>query len=201
MFHFLLGSCRVRLHFSFFALLAFFNLFAGMENGGLTLLSILLHECAHLTVMMLCGAFPSAISVSAFGMEIIVPEKAMLTYRQNVAISLSGPLLNFMLALAADLFAAKAFAGLNLVLGCIHILPIEPLDGGLALKSLLTGKLGTEKAGKICFAVSLCVLFPVAVLGFMLLLYSKNNFSLLLLALYLMFYLLFKRDDGPVKTL
>lgn len=201
MFCLSLGSCKLRIHFSFFALLAFLNLFAGMENGGLTLLSILLHECAHLTAMILCGAFPSGISVSAFGMEIIVPEKAVLTYRQNVAISLSGPLLNFMLALAADLFAAKAFAGINLVLGCTHILPIEPLDGGLALKSLLTEKLGADKAGKFCFVLSLLILFPVAVLGFMLLIYSKNNFSLLLLALYLIFYLLFKRDDGPVKAL
>lgn len=201
MFRFSLGSCRMRIHFSFFAVLAFYNLFAGMENGGLTLLSILLHECAHLVTMMFCGAFPSEISVSAFGMEIILPEKAVLTYRQNVAISLSGPLLNFMLALAADLFAAKAFAGLNLVLGCIHILPIEPLDGGLALKSLLSGKMGTEKAEKICFIVSLLILFPVAILGFMLLIYSKNNFSLLLLALYLIFYLLFKRDGGPIRAL
>jgi len=201
MFRFSLGHCRIRLHFSFFALMAFYNLFAGMENGGLTLLSIFLHECAHLTAMMLCGAFPREISVSAFGMEIILPETAVPTYRQNMAISLSGPLLNFMLALAADLFAAKAFAGINLVLGCIHILPIEPLDGGLALKSLLTGKLGADKAGKICFFVSLLFLFPVAVLGFMLLIYSKNNFSLLLLALYLIFYLLFKRDGGPIRSL
>ena len=90
------------------------------------------------------------------------------------------------------------FAQASLTLGIFHCLPIEPLDGGLALRALLSSFLKSERAEKITFIVSLVLLFPLAVLGFLILLRTRYNFSLLLMSLYLMLYLVLKRDIGTV---
>lgn len=89
---------------------------------------------------------------------------------------------------------AHPFFFASLGLGLLHSLPIEPLDGGLALRSLLSLRLGPRRAGRFATGVSLLFLFPMAVLGFLILLRTRYNFTLLAMSLYLMLYLLLGKD-------
>lgn len=195
MLSFTAWGCRVRLGFSFFILLAFSNLFAGIQNGAYLLLSVFLHEFCHLLAMLLCGRRPQEAAVSALGIRIQLGSGEGLTYSQSIAVSLAGPMSNLLLALAAWLACgvSSPLFLMNLTLEAMHLLPIEPLDGGLALKSLLSCFLEPEKAGKISFSLSILFLFPLAVLGFLILLQTRYNFSLLALSLYLMLYLVLKK--------
>ena len=81
-----------------------------------------------------------------------------------------------------------------MALGLLHSLPVEPMDGGMALRALLCARMNGEQAGKLSLVISLGVLFPMAVLGFLVLLRTRYNFTLLAMSLYLMLYLLLKRD-------
>ncbi len=196
MLAFSLGGCRLELRFSCFALLAFCCLFAGFSGGAFLWLAVALHESAHLAVLYLFHAPPKAAQFSALGCRLVMDPQRPLDYWKSMAVSLAGPAVNLLsFGLAACLGrAGGAFAAASLTLGAFHSLPIEPLDGGLALRAFFSGVLDERKAAKIAFCLSLFLLFPLAVLGFFVLLRTRCNFSLLAVSVYLMLYLLLKRD-------
>ncbi len=191
-FHF--RDCRIQVHFSIFVLLAFCSLFAGFQNGLFLILCILLHEAGHLAMMFRFGREPQRIVVSGLGLRIQLPCQKSLSYRENILISLAGPAVNLVLGLLCFLAGKTEWAFASTALGAVHLLPIEPLDGGLALRAFLSEKFGTEKGRKITLVASFSLLLPMLVLGFMMLLQSRNNFSLLVLSIYLMLYLVLKKD-------
>lgn len=193
---FYVGSCRVRLGFSCFALVAFCCLFTKIENGAFFMMAVILHESAHFAAMYAFRVIPASFSLSALGCRMVVPAENHLTLSQSAVVSLAGPGANWAAFLVFSLFhqGGHPFAMACLALGGLHILPIEPLDGGLALHSFLSGKIGENKAAVICRAVSVIFLIPFATLGFLVLLRSRSNFSLLALSLYLMLYLVLKWD-------
>lgn len=193
-----LGGCRLELNFSFFALLAFCCLFAGFSGGAFLFLAVVLHEFFHLAVLFWFHAPPRRVQISALGCRIVMAPEIRLSYWQNAIVSLAGPMGNLIcfgiMALLGN--PGHAFARASLTLGVFHSLPIEPLDGGLALRAALCGLMDREKAGRIAFLLSLIFLLPLAVLGFLVLLRTRYNFSLLAMSLYLMLYLVLKRDDS-----
>lgn len=157
--------------------------------------AVLLHEGAHLFAMCSFHAPPSLIEFSGLGCRIVLPDKERLTLSQKARISLAGPLVNLLSFLLMLWQPAHPFSLFSLAMGLLHILPIEPLDGGLALRALLEERMGPEEGGKTSFVLSLLFLIPLAVLGFWIVLHSAYNFSLLALCIYLMFYLVFNRGS------
>ncbi|WP_099204318.1 hypothetical protein [Scatolibacter rhodanostii] len=194
MFELHIRHCRVKIHFSIFVLLAFLSLFAGIKHGVFLMISVLLHEFAHLGMMFHLKKAPSLIVVSGLGLRIQLPFGSNLAYKDNIKISLAGPLMNLLIGGISLLFQQQEWAFISFALGIVHLLPIEPLDGGLALRAFFSLQCGAEKARKITFVISLLFLFPMLVFGFIMLLQSRNNFSLLALSVYLMIYLVVKKD-------
>lgn len=193
---FRLGGCRVRAGFSCFALLAFCCIFTGMEGAGACLLAVALHECAHLLVMAALGAPAGEVGLSALGCRITPSPGRPLSDPRQALVSLAGPAMNLLcFCLSYGLGAGgSAFAGASLALGLAHSLPIEPLDGGLALRYLLRPLLGDHRAELVCRTASVLLVFPLGVLGFLILLRTRYNYSLLALSLYLALYLVLGRD-------
>lgn len=191
-----LGGCQIKIKFSCFALLAFCCLFAGFSSSASVFLSALLHELSHLAVLFLFRAPPGASVFSALGCQIVLGSGKKLSYLQNAAVSLAGPAANLLCWLILYVLgrAGTVFAMSCLALGILHSLPVEPLDGGLALKALLSACFGPAPAEKITLFLSLICLIPLGVLGFLVLLRTRYNFTLLALSLYLMLYLVLKRD-------
>jgi len=191
-------SCIVKFKFSFFALIAFCNIIAGVKDGGLIIFSVFLHESAHLAAMIINRQIPSKISFSALGIKISLNGESFISYSQSISISLAGPLINLALGVILILLSYEQhfFTMINLTLGILHMLPIEPLDGGLALKAFLKGHIDKKRAETISIIISLLFLIPLAVIGFLILLKTKNNFSLLFLSVYLMLYLVLKKDSA-----
>ena len=193
MFEFNIKGCRLNIRFSLFVLIAFCNLIAGIENGFIVLCAVILHECAHLCAMLITGNLPDSIHLSGLGMRIQLPKGKQPSYMQNVVISLAGPVVSLICGGTALLLGQGQTAMVNLALGLFHILPIEPLDGGLALHALLSMLVDEKRAEKITTIVSLLLLMPIMLLGFMILLETKNNFSLLAVSVYLMMYLILSK--------
>lgn len=195
-----IAGCRIELHFSCFALLAFCCLFAGASGSVFLFLAVFLHEMAHLLSMLIFRSPPVLVRVSALGCRIVLDSRRPLSYLQNAAVSIAGPAANLLAFAAMAAFGAGGheFSVACLALGAFHLLPIEPLDGALVLRALLCCFREEAVAGRCVFLISLIVLFPLAVAGFLVLLHTRYNFSLLALSLYLMFYILFKRDFFPV---
>lgn len=189
-------GCRLEMGFSCFALLAFTCLFLGRSSGVLFLIAAALHELSHIAVLILFGAPPALVRFTALGCRMVPNREKVLSYGRMAAVSLAGPGMNLLLAGGMAIFGLEEhpFCTANLVLGILHSLPVEPLDGGLAFRGLLQLRLSQERAAKCSFVVSLGILLPMAVLGFLILLRTRYNFTLLAMSLYLMLYLVLKRD-------
>lgn len=185
-------NIKIQLHFSFFAVLAFLTLFAGGAESLAVFALLILHEAGHLLALCCFHIAPERIQLSGLGMQIVLGP-VPLSHMKSAMISLAGPIVNLLIAVICLFFGLNMTGMLSLIFGLFHILPIEPLDGGNALKSLLSRRFGIAKAGRISLVISLLLLFPMAVTGFYVLIQTRYNFTLLALSIFTMFYLLFRR--------
>ena len=138
--------------------------------------------------------------MSLFGLEICQKSGSCRNYRQDAWIAAAGPLASlffFVLCwigyeLTRSLYLVN-LAAANLMLALLNGLPVGPLDGGQTLYALLCRKYPAETCEKIVEIVSFFVILPTALAGFLVLLESRYNFSLLIVSGYLMLLLLLKK--------
>lgn len=159
----------------------------------------LLHEFGHILQMKLLNYKLKRIKIGFVNSDII------LSVHKNsdmIKILLSGSFVNFCIALISKLLFFYTKKDLfeiiflqNFFIGMLNLFPIEMLDGGIILSLILNDKIGNfEKSKKISNIISVVFLIPIAIVGFLVLLSSKYNFSLILLSCYLFSYILFKED-------
>ncbi len=156
------------------------------------LLACALHELGHYAAVRLLGGRVEFLRLTCVGAEMRLSARRMLTPGRQLLAVLAGPAVNLLLALlgarAAEWAGERAylFAGLNLALGVFNLLPVEQLDGGRALKSLLVllgmGR-GAEQAAQLS---SLALAGALAVGGSVLLLEGKANVTLPLTGVWLL---------------
>lgn len=193
---FRVGDCRVAVGFPFVAVIA---LVLALDRSGAAFLGLVcaaLHETAHIAAMKALGELPQEMCFTAFGID-LVRRSEKRSYGRDALVSFAGPTANLAAAgLCFCLFPGKfqIFLVVNLLLFGLNILPVAPLDGGQAMRSLLCCKMEPEKADRVVTAVSFLVLIPLAAAGFFVLLRSRWNFTLLLAACYLTALLLMKRE-------
>ena len=193
---FRIGDCRITVGFPFLAVIA---LVLALDRSGVAFIGLVcaaLHEAAHIAAMRSTGGMPREMRFTAFGIDLVRPSEKR-SYGRDALVSFAGPAANLAAAgLCFILFQRKfeIFLAANLLLFGLNILPVEPLDGGQALLSLLCLKMEPEKAGGIVSAVSFFALIPLAAAGFFVLLRSRWNFTLLFAACYLTALLLMKRE-------
>ena len=150
-----------------------------------------LHETAHLITMKMCGAKIIRISVYPFGAD-IKADTIGLSYKEEIAVALSGPLISLLASAAAFLFLyfgtyiyVLAFAVSNFLFFAINILPVRGLDGGRALFSALMMKLDITDAYRVYDYISTFTFGILCLLALFLLWLSGYNLSLLFICCYL----------------
>lgn len=159
--------------------------------------AVAVHECGHLTVMIYCGYFSKRIKIALFSIDIIDGERQRRSVRKNLLIIFFGPFANFICFLVCFLLYLRGidyvlpFAAANASVGLFNLLPVMSLDGGQLAYLLLSRGISQDKAEKAVDALTFAFIFPLAAMGFWLMLESKNV-SLLFVSVYLVFSLLFK---------
>ncbi len=177
----------------FFALMAWLLLYDEKGLAAGCLAASLIHECGHLSMMFWRKSPPDAIRVGLFGMRVERQDTSTLSFWDDLLIAAGGPLVNLLCFLVFWILGAETAAAIHLVIAGLNLLPVEPLDGGQILQNLLYQRLEREIADRVLLITSLSVILPLGVLGFWVLLQSGCNPSLLLVDLYLILLLLFKR--------
>ncbi|WP_457942241.1 metalloprotease [Caproiciproducens sp. LBM24188] len=192
--NFRIRGCCISVSYLFLAMAAALLFLDHTGVVAATFCAAALHEGGHFLVMRIFGTGLSQIRVTPFGIDIEKSRCAERTYWHDALISLSGPFANLLTAALFSLFGRSflQFVQVNIALALFNLLPIEPLDGGQALYSLLCIHWISERAAKAVSVISFVVLTPVAVLGFLLLFQSPWDFSILAVSLYLIFLLVFK---------
>lgn len=171
---------KVKVDFLFFAMLCVTTM---TDENGMTLFGLaaaLLHECAHLTAMKLCGVKVRGIRIRCCGMEINADDNGASLMKRIICAS-AGVAANMILTLV--FFRFKRFAAANLAMGMISALPIKPLDGAAVLKAVTENLWGADRSETICTVCSFVFLVPMAAGALMLTMRSKYNCSLLALCI------------------
>ncbi len=164
-------------------------------TAGWCLAASAMHEAGHFLLLLAFGCRPACIHMGIFGVRVEQNGSRPLSYGRNVLVSLAGPAVN--LITFTVLYLAGGWtvpAAVHFVLGVFNLLPIEPLDGGQALFCLLALFVSERTANRVVMAVSVLVLFPLGVAGWMVMLGSRYNFSLLAVCVYLFLLILLKAD-------
>lgn len=188
-------------------------LFNNINTYIIFLISITLHELAHLFIGIIIGGIPKKMTISILGVSL-----EFYSYGKNKSICkiifyIVGPLINFIIAFFCYYFfendnLVQLIITTNIVIGIFNLIPILPLDGGKILKEILKNILGFEKSNMIM------IYFTKSVLIFLTLIYSVliieiKNVMILVLLIYLWYlysieekkYYLYKKTKESVEKL
>lgn len=193
-------GCKVRFSYIFMALATIMMM---LDSDGMIfhgMFATTIHEFGHICAMTLKGHRPREIECRAFDIKIVDAKRSKNSYGNDIFILLMGAGFNFLYSIV--LFFMYKMFGLavflhpiyeNIFLGVFNLLPIESLDGGQILYCILCRRFDVKAAIDITCIVSFVILFPIAVIGFYMLMLSKYNFSLLLISCYLIVTIVLKK--------
>ena len=104
----------------------------------LFLTAALVHEAGHAAALYLAGGHLRQLTLTACG---AVMQAALPCGRfACAAVSLAGPAAGFALTIAARDCGGWRLAGASALLSLFNLLPLPPLDGGMALRHLADGR-------------------------------------------------------------
>ena len=196
---FKIGKIYFELSYPLVALMTLVIIFDTSMSVIICFVSVIAHELGHILALKYYGAYPKRIKLTLFDIAILDCQKITRKCKDELIITLAGVTVNFILAIISYIFLKitsnyyiQIFFDTNMTLGLFNILPIDSLDGGQTLLIILESKFSPAKADLILEIISFIILLPVLIMGFLVLLQSKYNFTLLLTALYLIAIILLK---------
>lgn len=173
----------------------FLLLFASPPNYAFAVLSsVILHELGHTLMAGFFRKKPLSIRIMPTGISILLSPAS--SYAEEFLIAAAGPLMNLLYALMCGLLpygVGGTVRAVSILLLIINLIPIEPLDGGRILSSLLSPIFGAEFSARILNFFSLILLALLWMLSLYIFFYSGVNFTLLLFCTYLFAYIVLKK--------
>lgn len=148
----------------------------------------LLHELAHYAVLRLCGVRTARFTLTGLGASLYVPELHRLSYGAELLSAAAGPLMNLLLWALLSLTGREEltlFAGAQMVLGVLNLLPVRPMDGGRILWLATAYLTEPYTADRVAAAVGLAASSALLALCLWLVLTTGSGLFLLLGALWL----------------
>ncbi len=195
-----LKGIKIRLTFSFVAILVIMLVFFDENVVVMSAVSSLAHECGHLALMLLFRDKPDRIELGLFGMRIEKSQGLGLSYKREFIISLGGIGINAVLSvLFLGLYNVMRendflrFSAVNLLIALVNSVPVSILDMGRGVRFLLLMYYDENKSEKIANRVS-CV--SVTVISLLSLFYSCSyglNPSLIAVVIYLYTIIILKK--------
>jgi len=161
-----------------------------LDKYYICLLFTMYHELAHIFVATLLNKKLRKVFVSICGMTAYFKyeyiNKNRVYYFKDFLIFIAGPVANLIMALIFK--DSKFIFEINLFLAFLNLLPIYPLDGFNAIKSILRSIFinNNKKINKIVIYISIVFLLLLAIIC-MLVLYKYNNISSIVFLGYILF--------------
>jgi Zn-dependent protease/CBS domain-containing protein len=189
-----IAGTEVRIHLTFFLLLAWFGVAAGMRGGQAEAIDavvfvlavfacVLAHEYGHVLTARRFGIGTRDITLLPIG-GVASIERMPENPRQELLIALAGPAVNVVIAavlfafFGADISSQRLaaiedqridfvtrLALINVMLVLFNLLPAFPMDGGRVLRALLSMWVDRVRATQIAAAIGQAIAFGLGFLG------------------------------------
>ena len=176
---------RVRVHLLAVPALCMICLLEGFVPASLLLSAALIHECGHFAALRMLGIPVRRIDVLPMG-AVIAYDDSLCPHIQTAWVAFAGAGANLLAVCLCLPFAQNLyllfFTLANAALAVMNLLPIELLDGGAVLRSVLLSRCALETAERICTAVSRVSLALLAALLLTLGMYASFPLWYLLLS-------------------
>ncbi|MBQ3003190.1 MAG: site-2 protease family protein [Clostridia bacterium] len=157
---------HLRVHLLFLPTVCMMLWLEGAASACLLLLAALLHECGHLTALHALHIPVKRIDVLPMG-AVIAYDDSVCPHRHTAWAAFAGAGANLTAMLVCLPFAGNLYVLLfviaNAALACMNLLPIETLDGGTVLRSVLAQTRFDSHAERICRIASRLSLLFLAV--------------------------------------
>lgn len=183
MLEFLLKNYKIKLSFSFFAVLAVL-LFFGDNFAVITaLLCCFLHEFGHMIMMYKFSVPITEITLYGGGIKLKCDTDRLYSRKSEICVLLAGAAVNILCFFIFKGFL-KQFAYTSLVLGLFNLLPFKYFDGGRVLKLIFEDSISVYMNSAYRVLRSLIILVTVCVIIFMI--YKGiTNLSLIITLIYI----------------
>lgn len=187
-----LFGIQIEITFLFAAFICFILSLNAPANLLITIASSLVHETGHLSMMLSLGNKPEKVKFELVGINIIRNQQVAISIKNEILISLGGPLANAIIFVSCCVMMCffngeliMTVACINLILMTFNLLPIKRLDGGIVLYYFLTQKFDIPFASLILKFTSVVFIALIYFWGFHILASSKYNISLIIIAIFL----------------
>ncbi|MEK4494990.1 M50 family metallopeptidase [Ureibacillus sp. FSL W8-0352] len=181
---------RMTIHPLFLPLLFGMILYGNVSYYALILTSLLIHEFGHILIAWLLGVKVKRCVLMPYGGEIELEGGYSLSPHKQLLISLGGPVATFCCMLMApflDPLLAKPFIKIQIVLLCINLIPVWPLDGGRIVFALILLFCKKAKVYELFLAISFILITLTVIITFILL---PKTLFLFVLSIFLWFHII-----------
>lgn len=174
----------------------------------LAYLSSAMHELCHILCAKALKVGISYVHIYPFGISARLKSEYIKSSEKELLIALSGPLCSLCLfwiflylKSSYPLPAFHILTDINLSLCAINMLPCLPLDGGRAVKAILTSRYGIIRAYNAMLKFSRLSVIALIVFSIFVIFVSNFNFSLILISAFLLQNLAFEQQAISIVTL
>ncbi len=197
---FYIGKTKLKLSFSFVALIVLMIILCDERIVLCSLFSSLIHECGHLFFMCITSDIPKSIELSLFGMRIEKSYDAGVSYKKELLISLGGIIFNvFFAAVGIILYNTFSlpyfmiFSAVNVIIASVNSFPVTVLDCGRAVRCLMLIHNETDKAEKYLNLISATFIILFIAMSLCYFIFYGFNISLFAINFYLILITIIKK--------
>lgn len=208
---------QIKIDLKIFIVILIFLLTRQLEIYCVIMLFAILHELGHLVTGIILGFKPRKIEVLPVGISACFYmniknynkklECANILALKKIIVAISGPIINFIIALVCGFFEVSLFnistefiVFSNLLIGFFNLIPIYPLDGGRIIKGILHIKAGLKNSYKYTYILSNVTIIFLTIISSIAILYLKNiSILLILIYLWVMVIIENKRYDSKMN--
>ncbi len=183
MLEFLFKEYKIKLSFSFFAVLAVLFFIGDSFAVSTALLCCFMHEFGHMIMMHIFSIPISEIMLYGGGIKLKIETERLYSKKSEICVLLAGAEVNII-----SFFIFKGFltqlAYTSLILGLFNLLPFKYFDGGRVLKLIFEDSVSVYMNSAYKVIRSVLVLMTICII--VLMLYKRiANISLILTLIYI----------------
>lgn len=187
---FKINNTKFEISYLFFSVFALYLAFDATGTFLPLLLGITIHEISHLLFLRFFGCKILSVKLNLGAVSVV--HSANTSKFKKIICLLAGPLSNLIVALLFKLYNMEEFYLINLIIALYNLLPLNGLDGGSILTTILEGILPENIIQKLITVLTIIIVTLFAL--FWIFTYEETkNVSILIFAIYLLTPLLLKK--------